>query len=189
MGNAFSVVLSGSATVNVTSDTAATAKNMAFAEARRQIITDTLKPYVAPEQFAAILQTATDAELMNLIKTSSIDGEKLSNTAYSANITMTLDENSAKTWLDSNGVQNWLTDNKVQDDKFIAVFTLPDAIANWMQINKIMRTEKIPMTTIQIYENKVTVGVPLKRRADFTISLLENGWNTTDQDGILQVSR
>ena len=37
--------LSGVASVNVTSDTAAAAKDMAFDEARRQIITDVLGQY------------------------------------------------------------------------------------------------------------------------------------------------
>ncbi|MBR2510997.1 MAG: hypothetical protein IKB59_02400, partial [Alphaproteobacteria bacterium] len=38
--------LRGMAPVNITSDTAATAKKMAFTEATRQIVTDSLRQYV-----------------------------------------------------------------------------------------------------------------------------------------------
>ena len=46
--------LSGVASVNVTSDTAATAKDMAFDEARRQIITDVLGQYSMSEQLESV---------------------------------------------------------------------------------------------------------------------------------------
>mgnify|MGYP003623354640 CR=1 FL=1 len=48
--------MKGSAFVNITSDTANTAKNMAMSEARRQIITDIVSTYADSAKFAEMLQ-------------------------------------------------------------------------------------------------------------------------------------
>ena len=117
----WAVDLSGSAAVSITSDTAANAKNMAFDEARRQIIGDSLRQYVDVDAMAVALQNAKNSELANLVATSSIDGEKVSDTTYSANITMTLDSNAARTWLENNNVQYWLPDESKRDVFVVSV--------------------------------------------------------------------
>ena len=138
--------LSGTAAVSITSDTAANAKEMAFDEARRQIITESLSQYVNPEQLTDTVRNATKAELTNLISSSSIEGEKQSDTTYSANITMSIDKNAAKQWLMENDVQNWLTDDTV-GDKFILQAVMSDKLANWMELKQIAREEGIDLST------------------------------------------
>ena len=59
--------MSGTASVNITSDTAATAKNMAMSDARRQIIGDVLRQYTDNAQLAPVLKKASGSELTNLI--------------------------------------------------------------------------------------------------------------------------
>ena len=82
--------LGGTASVNVTSDTAAAAKNMAFDEARRQIIVDALSPYSDTSALRAAVANEKSSGLTPLIASSGISGEKLSDTTYAAKITMTL---------------------------------------------------------------------------------------------------
>ena len=58
------VELRGVASVNVTSDTAVNAKNMAFDEARRQIITDSLRQYADVDSLKTAVQNAKGVDLM-----------------------------------------------------------------------------------------------------------------------------
>lgn len=183
---AIAVDLSGVASVNVTSETAAMAKDMAFDEARRQILADVLGQYSIPDQLAVALQNAKNSELMNLIASSSIDSEQQSDTTYSANISMTVDRNAAREWLMDNNVQNWLTDGS-SGDVFVAQIIMSDKLAGWMELNQIARNEGIIMTTKYINGNQITVEIPVASRADFTIAVREAGWRYSDQNGVLRI--
>lgn len=178
--------LSGTAAVNVTSDTAAIAKDMAFDEARRQIITESLSQYSNQEQLKDAIKNAPGADLTNLIASSSIEGEKQSDTTYSANITMTVDRNAAKQWMTDNNIQNWLTDNN-SGDVFVLQAVMSDKVANWMELKQIARAEGLDLATKYINGNQVTVELPLNSRAAFTIAIRERGWRYYDQDGILRI--
>ena len=183
---AFAVDLSGTASVNVTSDTAAAAKNMAFDEARRQIISDVLGQYAIPDLLDDAIKNASGADLTNLIASSSIDGEQQSDTTYSANITMTVDRNAAKQWMTDNNIQNWLTDNN-SGDVFVLQAVMSDKVANWMELKQIARAEGLDLATKYINGNQVTVELPLNSRTAFTIAIRERGWRFYDQDGILRI--
>lgn len=178
--------LSGTASVNVTSDTAANAKDMAFDEARRQIITESLAQYSNQEQLKDVIKQASGADLTNLIASSSIEGEKQSDTTYSANITMTVDRNAAKQWMTDNNIQNWLTDNN-SGDVFVLQAVMSDKVANWMELKQIARAEGLDLATKYINGNQVTVELPLNSRTAFTIAIRERGWRYYDQDGILRI--
>lgn len=180
------VDLSGTASVNVTSNTAANAKNMAFDEARRQIITDTLRQYAIPDQLSVAVANASVGDLTNLVASSSIDGEKLSDTTYSANITMTLDRGAAGRWLADNNVQNWLPDGTT-GDTFVVVVNATDPMAGWMELNGIARAEDIDLATKFMMGNQITVELPTASRAAFTIAIRESGWRYSDQDGVLRI--
>ena len=71
----FAASLTGTASVNVTSDTATNAKNMAFDEARRQIIRDVLSNYSDASSLNNAIKSEKSSALMNLISASSITGE------------------------------------------------------------------------------------------------------------------
>ncbi len=183
---AMALNLSGTASVNITSDTSATAKNMAMAEARRQIISDALGQYANREQLSAALENSKDSDLTNLIASSGIDGEKLSDTTYSADITMTLDVIAAQKWMNENNIQNWIPTN-ADGDTFVVVITLGDKIQNWMELRRITANENIDMATKYIQGNQIAVELPRASRAPFTIAVREAGWHYTDQDGILRL--
>lgn len=177
--------LQGTASVNITSDTAANAKNMAFDEARRQIIRDTLRQYSIEDQLTPLLQNTKSSDLTNLISTTSIDGEKLSDTTYSANITMTIDSDAAHLWLTENNVQNWLnTDN---GETVAVIISMSDGIANWMELQKIARDEKINLATKYMTGTQATVEIPTSARNSFTIALRDAGWHFANQDGALRI--
>lgn len=179
-------VLSGLAAVNVTSDTAATAKNMALDEARRQIIIDVLSPYSEPAQLHVAVKNASASDLMPLIATSSIDGEQLSDTTYSANISMTVDGVAARRWMTDANVQNWLPTD-TSGDKFVVIATLGDRMSGWMDLNRIARAEKIDLDTKQITGPQVMFELPTTNRASFTIALRDAGWRYSDTDGALRI--
>ena len=183
---AIAVDLSGMASVNVTSDTAAAAKNMAFDEARRQIINDVLGQYAIPDLLADAVKNASADDLTNLIAASSIDGEQQSDTTYSANISMTIDRDAARAWMTANNVQNWLTDGK-SGDTFVVQIVMSDKLAGWIELNNIARAEGINMDTKYINGNRVTVEIPVSSRGAFTIAIGEAGWRYADQNGVLHI--
>lgn len=178
--------LVGVASVNVTSDTAAAAKDIAFDEARRQIINDVLGQYSIPDLLADAVQNASSADLTNLIAASSISGEQQSETTYSADITMTIDRDAARAWMTENNVQNWLTDGK-SGDRFVVQIVMSDKLAGWIELNNIVRAEGIEMDTKYINGNQVTVEIPVASRGAFTIAIGEAGWRYADQNGVLHI--
>ena len=180
--------LSGAASVNITSDTAAAAKDIAFDEARRQIISDALGQYANPEQLADIVSKAPVNDLTELIASSSVDGEQQSDTTYSATITMTINRDAARQWMNDNYIQNWLTDGRT-GDVFVAHIVMSDKLARWIELNDIVRENDIDMNTQFINGNQITVEIPASQRAIFTIAVRDAGWRHADQDGVLHISK
>lgn len=178
--------LRGMAPVNITSDTAATAKKMAFTEATRQIVTDSLRQYVDYPILIELVNNTSGNDLSNLISETSIDGEQTSDTSYSANITMTLNVPATREWLVQNNVPNWLPDETKQD-VFSVIVSMSDKLNNWAELNAIARNEKIDINTKFMYGSKVHFEVPVALRGNFTIALNENGWRFSDKDGILRI--
>ena len=178
--------LRGTMPVNVTSDTSVNAKNMAFAEARRQIIGDALRQYVDADAFTALLGTANTDDLSKLISLTSIDGEQISDTAYSANITMVLDVEAAQKWLTENGVQNWLP-NADEQDMFVVVANLSNRLQNWADLNKIAVNQNLNFNVKNITGNVVRFEMPMSGRGNFTIAVRANGWQYADKDGVLNI--
>ena len=177
--------LQASTFVNITSDTAANAKNIAFDEARRQIISDILRQYSIADQLLPEIKDSKSDELTNLITSSTIDGEQLSDTTYSANITMTINPDAAHMWLTKNNIQNWLNSDK--DETVAVIINMSDGIANWMELQKISRDEKINLATKYMTGNQATVEIPRSARGPLTIALREAGWKYADQDGTLKI--
>ncbi|MDE5615728.1 MAG: hypothetical protein K2I81_02760 [Alphaproteobacteria bacterium] len=179
-------ILTGSAAVNVTSDTAAAAKNIAFDNARRQIIGTALAPYTDRSALGDAIKDAPAAALTNLVATSSIDGEQQSATTYSANITMTLDGGAVRRWLADNNVNSWLPDNTV-GDQVIVLVTLRDKVGDWMQLNQIARGENVELNTRNISGNQMTISIPESGRRMFAAAARSAGWQTSDDGGALRM--
>lgn len=184
--SANAVELRGDAAVNITSDTATNAKNIAFDEARRQIITDTLRQYADVGALKTAVQKTKGADLLDLIAASSIDGEQTSDTTYSANISMVVNVEAARNWLTENGVQNWLPDGSVRD-VFTVNVKMSNPLADWADLNKIARAEQIDLATTSMTMDAAVLEIPTGMRGRFTIALREGGWRYANQDGSLRI--
>ena len=172
--------------VRMTSDTATTAKTMAINDARRQILIDKLGQYSMRDQLVSAVRDAKSVDLTNLISETSIDGEQISDTTYSANITMKIDKNASRKWMNENNIQNWLSDGSVVNN-FTLQITLSDPIADWINLKSIARAENVDLITKHISGNKVIVELPASSRSAFTIALRGAGWKTTAGDGFMRV--
>lgn len=180
------VDLQGSVPVNVTSDTAAAAKNMAFDQARRLIVSESLRQYADVDALTSLVVSAKNVDLMNLIASSSIDGEQFSDTTYSAKITMILDAEEARRWLDENGVQNWIP-NGASVDTFVVMVNMSNGLKNWIELNQIARAEKINLDVRFLTRDSATLDLPKSVRGRFTIALSEAGWRYANADGNLKI--
>ena len=185
IGCAYGADLVGSAWVNMTSDTSQTAKTMAINDARRQILIDKLGAYAMSDQLVSAVRAAKSADLVNLIAETNIDNEKISDTAYSAKITMTVDKTAARTWMTENNIQNWLNDGS-STDMFVAQISLRDGLSDWADFNRVMRGERVNAITKYIFGKNVTVELPASSRASLTIALRSAGWHTTAKDDVLR---
>lgn len=179
--------LSGTAHVNMTSDTAATAKKMAFDDARRQIIVDVLSPYSDAVALRAAVADEKNAVLTTLIESSGISGEKLSDTTYSANIKMTVNRLAAKNWLEGADVQNWLPMEEETGNKFTVVASLNDKFADWGQIRRVANGVSVDLETQSINGKQIVFRANAGRRGVLTLALRENGWRYQDRDGLLHI--
>ena len=178
--------LRGNVALNITSDTATTAKNMAMDEARRQIISDVLGQYSDRVALENVLATTKNSALNTLIESTAIDGEQTSDTTYSANITMVIDASAARAWLTENGIQNWMPDDE-NANRFVVWAEMSEPIVNWTEINRISRDEKIDVQLKSVQGNQIVFDVPVSVRGAFTIAVREAGWQYSDKDGILRV--
>ena len=189
IGAAMGADLTGTASVNVTSDTAATAKNMAFDEARRQIILDTLSPYSDTGALRAAVSGEKASGLMPLIASSGITGEKASDTTYSAKITMTVNRRAAKNWLAAHDVQNWLVVEETVSDTFPLVLVLENRVSDWSGVRHVAAAAGIDLNTVAIADGQVLFRVATARRGALTIALRNAGWRYKDKDGTLYISK
>lgn len=179
-------LLQGDATVNITSDTAVNAKNIAFDEARRQILSDSLQQYVDTDALKEILKTTKASDLATMVASSSIGDEMTSNTTYSAKISITFADSAVRNWLASNNIQHWLPDT-MQQNLFPVVVELSDKVPQWIELSDIARAEKIKFQPQKISGNIINIVMPLESRGAFTIALRERGWKYADQDGVLRI--
>ena len=186
-GSVSAASLSGVANVNMTSDTAVTAKNMAMDEARRQIIIDVLSPYSDSNALRTAVANEKSSVLADLIASSGIGGERQSDTAYSASITMTVDRGAAKRWMADNEIQNWLSVIEESGNSFFVVVNLNNKLADWVQIRRTATDAGVDLNTVSVNGNKIVYRVQASRRGALTIALRDAGWRYQDLDGALHI--
>ena len=179
-------LLRGDANISITSDTALNAKNIAFDEARRQVLYDVLQQYADKDALKQVIKTAPTAKVAGLVSSSGIVDEKTSSTTYSAKISIVFEETAVQAWLAENNVQNWLPDTSKQDS-FSVIVELSDKLPQWIELNNIARSENIKIQPQKISGNNINIVVPTESRGAFTIALRERGWKYADTDGALRI--
>ena len=178
--------LSGNVFVKQASDTAAKAKKDSLNAARRQILTNVLSQYADKEALETLIKETSDDDLMNLILSSSVSGEQMSTTEYSANITMNIDNDAVKKWLNSNDVQNWVPLTETEE-RFVVIISVPRGIQDWAELKRIVRADNFEIETQNITGTQVVAKMPLDYRTKFTAGVRKAGWKYTDRDGVLQI--
>ena len=186
MSAASAADLRGNVSLNITSDTATAAKNIAMVEARRQIVSDVLAQYSDQALLMDALGATSDEVLNSLIASTSIAGEQVSTTTYSANISMEIDAGAARSWLMENGIQNWLP-NADGENRLVVLAEMSSPLVQWAELNDISRREKIDINVKNINGNQLMIDLPVTLRGAFTIALRENGWRYSNMDGALRV--
>lgn len=186
MSAASAADLHGNVSLNITSDTATAAKNIAMVEARRQIVSDVLAQYSDRALLMDALGATSDEVLNSLIASTSIAGEQVSTTTYSANISMEIDAGAARSWLMENGIQNWLP-NADGENRLVVLAEMSSPLVQWAELNDISRREKIDINVKNINGNQLMIDLPVTSRGAFTIALRENGWRYSNMDGALRV--
>lgn len=179
-------LLRGDATVNITSDTAVNAKNIAFDEACRQVLSDSLSHYADAYFLQQAIKDIPSSRLAGMVSSSSIGNELSSNTTYSAKISIVYDVSAVRDWLSENEIQNWLPDTSSQD-LFPVILETTDKIPDWTEINEIVRAENIPIYPQHISGKIINLVLPVEHRGKFTIALREHGWKYSDNDGVLRI--
>lgn len=187
IGTSLALELTGTISVDETSDTAASAKTKAFDDAQRSVILRELRPYADFEQLSVAIKDSTNEDLMNMISSSSLDSEKISDTTYSANISFVIDGEAARRWMDEHSVQHWLPASGAAVMASVNVVTvnaiLVRPIADWMNLNSISRGLNTDLQTKTIVGNRITFAVPEKDITRFTNSLRSNGWQVQSFGG------
>ncbi|MDR1361105.1 MAG: hypothetical protein LBJ18_02225 [Rickettsiales bacterium] len=171
--------LAGAADVSITSDTASSAKSMALAEARRQVIGDVLGNYSERTQLADLLKSSKDSDLQNIVAATSIENEQQSATVYSATIKITLSDSSAQKWLDSAGVHNWLVSAGAEisaSEKSELAIPVAGGLRDWIKAARALRDAGLDkdISVKSISNGTVILNVPLANRAQIA-SILRAG--------------
>lgn len=184
---AVAVEITGTVPVNVTSDTAASAKNKAFNYARREVISRELAQYADTKQLDAALAASTNEELMDIIASSSLDGEKVSDTTYSANVSFLIDGDAARRWMEKHSVQNWLPSSDapvvvVPEDSVLILAQLSRPMDDWSSLNAIARSVKVDVATKKIVGNNVSFTATEKDFSKLSGALRANGWTVQKQE-------
>lgn len=178
------VEITGTTSVNVTADTANAAKDKAFNSARREVVLRELGQYANTEQLATLVKNSSNDDLMNIISSSSLDGEKVSDTSYSANISFVIDGDAAKAWMEKNSVQNWLpsSDSNVvvattPIDSVLFTAVLVQPISDWIGLNAVARMVPMDLATTSVVGNNVSFSVLDKNVSNLSKALWSNGWH------------
>ena len=188
------VEITGTVPVNVTADTAAAAKTRAFNSAQRDVIATELRPYANAEQLTVAIKQSSDDELSDIISSSSVAGERASDTTYTANISFVIDGDAARKWMEKYSVENSLPSSSVSavvapENSVMVVATLYNPIYDWAALNAVARAADIDIATKNIIGSRVSFVVRDVDASKLTRTLRENGWRVaTDTSGI-KISR
>lgn len=184
---ALAVEVTGTTSVNVTSDTAASAKTRAFNSARREVILRELGEYADKKQLETAVNDSSNDELMNIISSSSVASEKVSDTTYTANISFVIDGDAARKWMEKYSVQNWLPATGavavvVPENSILINANLLRPMTDWMALNGVARSVNVDVATRKIVGNMVSFTVTEKEFTKLSNALKTNGWNVQKFD-------
>lgn len=176
-----------------TAETALAAKSSAMNNARRQAFNSILSRYSDRSIVERLSEDMTDAELLDFIGTTSIADEKTSATAYSANITITLDRAAAEKWLRVNNVPNYLAAADDSGPRSQVFFHISGGLNQWVALAKDLRGSGVwsdlDLKVSSIWGQNVSATIAGGRRYAFVSAVRNLGWKVSEEDGIVRVSK
>ncbi|MCL2017822.1 MAG: hypothetical protein FWG80_03585 [Alphaproteobacteria bacterium] len=179
--------------VEHTAETATAAKSVAMSSARRQVFNRVLARYAERGVIDMLSAEMTDSQLLNMIGTSSIANERISATAYSANVTVTLDRTSVERWLRDNNVPNYMEAVDDFGTRAQVFFQIAGGLREWAALTRDLREagvwRELDVKLSSIWGHNVSATIAGGRKPMFIREMRRLGWNVSDQDGIVRVSR
>ncbi|MCL2537913.1 MAG: hypothetical protein FWE52_00305 [Alphaproteobacteria bacterium] len=174
-------------------ETAFAAKQYAMVTARRSAFINVASRYSDGRTVVGLAEQMSDADFLNMVARTSIADERTSATNYSANITVTLDRAALEKWFADNGVHNYMAMAGGGGARTNAIIILSGGLLQWTAMHAGLREvgiyDGLDLRVVQILGRNVNVTFAAGRRGAFIAALRDAGWNVSDQDGILRISR
>ncbi len=178
--------------VEMTANTASEAKTVAMGQARREVFVDVLSRYSERNVIANLVGNIPDEELINFIGSVGIENERVSQTAYSADITMTLDRGSVEKWMIANNVPNYLAAADDSGDKSAIFFDI-GGLSDWISMHKTLRDagvwDKLDFDVKAIFGRQITASINSSAKSELVTAIKSAGWVVSENDGILRIHR
>jgi len=171
--------------VDIQSSNAAVAKKEALETATRNGIIMVLSRYAdraAVENAAAELKPA---DLANMTASTSISGEKLSKTGYSAVVAVSLEQSAVEKFYNTRQIQNFLNMTADSEDRTEMVILLDNGLDDWASVNKILNgaaDENLGFQVKTLGAGQAAISVLSAKQKKFTNLMTQNGWQYARAD-------
>ena len=163
--------------VSKTADTAAAAKSLALASARRAAFEEIVGGKIA----------IPDKDLANLVETESIENEKVSATGYSADIVVGLDKAAVSGWLAKNNLQPVYQEPAANGERAAAVFESVGGLREWTAVERAARASGADLRIAGISDGKISATVRAGARTTFMAAIRSEGMSVSDYGGTITI--
>jgi len=185
--------LTDTVSVEQAADTAFAAKTNAMNTARRQIFMHVVSRYADTGAVSTAAPDLTDAQILNMVASTSISNEKTSTTSYAADVTATFARASVEKWLRDNNIPNNMAAADDSGPRAAVQFDVAGGLRAWVSLNQSLRTAGVwddaNIRLVSIWGRNVTATINAAQRGAFVTALQNLGWNVSDENGILKVGR
>ena len=185
--------LTDSVQVERTAETAFAAKSDAMNYARRRAFNKVVARYSDRAAVEALSEGMTDAQVLNMVGSSSIANEMTSNTAYSALVTITFDRPAIERWLRENNVPNFISATDDTGPRAQVFFQITGGLREWAGLTKELREagvwKELDVKLTSIWGQNVSATIAGGRRREFINAMRGAGWKVSEEDGIVKTSR
>jgi hypothetical protein len=126
-----------------------------------------------------------------MIYSTSISNERSSQTAYSARFSITLDRAAAERWYADNNIPNFLSAADGSKDRVVIMIEMSNGLNDWAELNRIVREDSgnYGLQLRSIFRNSASAYILTDNRRKFQNLVAANGWNVSNRDGILRISK
>jgi hypothetical protein len=177
--------------MDVRAGTAAAAKKDATESAVRSGVIAVLGRYSDRAVVENLVMGADESVIQNLVASTSIANEKTSKTAYAAKYSVTLDRVAVEKWYSENNVPNFLSAADESKDTSLIAIDFANGLSDWAELNQIVRGsgDNYEMSLKTMFRSSATAYILTAKRRKFQNLVASNGWNVSNRDGIIRISK